>query len=914
MEQYIKYTSKYHAILLMSVAIAVFYLVSHSSYLLFHFLVEIIGVVVAVAAFFIVWNSWHYIENNYFLLVGVSFVFTSFIDLLHLLAYRGVNLVGNPGDADLPMQLWVAARTVSSLSFAVAPYLVGRTAYKTRHLFVIYFIATTGLVASIFYFRNFPLAYTEDGGLTGFKIAMEGVITLLYAGGVLGLYLKRMHFDSRVRNLIISALVMQITREIAFTVYAEPGDRINFAGHILHLVSIYLLYLGIVEASLMKPYRLMFKSLKDSETALKESEARYRSLVEASPDAILVHTLGTVMYANPASAELLGYKSPDVLLGKNIFEIFHTDSHEAVEARIASVRKGANETPLAELNVVRSDGKKIPVEVTGRSIKYKNKPSLQTLLRDISDQKKRDYERDELTAQLAQKSDSIELLADRLKKERDMLKVIMENSGSMLVYLDPRFDLINANTTFLRYSGLTTYEIIGKNFFELFPDGEIKEIFEHVRAAGKPREFKAQLLSFPRMPGVKKTYADWSLIPITNIFGAVEGLVLSLQDVTERISNEIELRSHADQLERLSVELSKFRMAVDNAADHVVITDKEGKIIYANDAAERITGYAKHEMIGRSPALWGNRTRMSDGQGTYTEASVWQDLGQSETFEGEVLNIRKDGTNYIADLHIAPVYSEEGETVFFIAIERDVTKIKEIDRAKDEFISFASHQLRTPLTSVSLSAELLLRGIMGNVEDKQKKYLLEIYKSTHHMAELVNTLLNVSRIEMGTFVIKREELDLTEKVGRILEDMYLQIRHKRLILDTQYQDSMPTVYFDKNILRIALENLVSNAIRYTPEGGIIRVEIAQSGVETIISVKDSGCGIPEEARPYIFLKSYRASNARNLSADGLGLGLYIAKWVIEKAGGRIWFDSIEGSGSIFHIAIPASIEDINDAE
>jgi signal transduction histidine kinase len=236
---------------------------------------------------------------------------------------------------------------------------------------------------------------------------------------------------------------------------------------------------------------------------------------------------------------------------------------------------------------------------------------------------------------------------------------------------------------------------------------------------------------------------------------------------------------------------------------------------------------------------------------------------------------------------------------------RYITKMKEIDRAKSEFISLASHQLRTPLTNINLAAEILLRDASGGMNNEQKKYLKEICNDIERMAELIKTLLNVSRIELGNFLIELKLESLPEVVKNTLKEILPQIKNKKLKLKKSFNKDLPKINIDRNLIKIALQNLLSNAVKYTDRNGTIRVEIKKDNRNAIISVSDTGCGIPKNQHDKIFSKMFRADNVSE-KTEGLGLGLYIVKSIIEQSGSRIWFESKINKGATFYIAVPLS--------
>lgn len=225
------------------------------------------------------------------------------------------------------------------------------------------------------------------------------------------------------------------------------------------------------------------------------------------------------------------------------------------------------------------------------------------------------------------------------------------------------------------------------------------------------------------------------------------------------------------------------------------------------------------------------------------------------------------------------------------------------DREKTEFLSLAAHRLRTPLASISLSSELLLRGAAGNVEEKQIGYLKEIYHSAHQMSDLIYFFLNISRIELGTFIVDKRLIKIVQNVDESVNSFATQAKEKNIIIEKRYDDSL-MINFDKNVLKIIVDNLLVNAIRYTRPGGKISVAVSENKDGAELKITDTGCGIPLYEQSKIFNKSFRAENVREMNHDGLGLGLYIVKSVAEKAGAKIRFESEINKGTTFYVNIP----------
>lgn len=366
-----------------------------------------------------------------------------------------------------------------------------------------------------------------------------------------------------------------------------------------------------------------------------------------------------------------------------------------------------------------------------------------------------------------------------------------------------------------------------------------------------------------------------------------------------------DVRSEKEKTEFLAKDLEKFKLAVENASDHIVITDADGKVLYANKAVEKITGYSNAEVIGKkagSNELWGGQMKKD------VYEKFWKTIKEDkQIFSGEFQNKRKNGEQYNANANVAPILDENsGEVKFFVGIERDVTKEKEIDKAKTEFVSLASHQLRTPLTAINWYVEMLMTGDAGKINKEQKNYLGEVYKGSKRMVDLVNALLNVSRIDLGTFAIDPEPTDFSKVSKDVLSELKPSIIKKKMKIKEVYDEKLPLINADPKLVRIIFQNLLSNAVKYTPEKGEVSVEIKKDKEDVSIKIADNGYGIPKSQQSRIFEKLFRADNARQKETDGTGLGLYVLKSIIEKNDGKIWFDSVENKGTTFYVKMPLS--------
>jgi PAS domain S-box-containing protein len=349
-------------------------------------------------------------------------------------------------------------------------------------------------------------------------------------------------------------------------------------------------------------------------------------------------------------------------------------------------------------------------------------------------------------------------------------------------------------------------------------------------------------------------------------------------------------------------ELRKFKLAADSAYDHIVITDPDGIVLYANDAASRITGFTPKEILGTKA---GKKWSLPMPHIFYEK--MWRTIKtQKRVFTGELQNKRKSGEVYDALASISPILNAYGDVEYFLGIERDITRVKQVDRAKTEFVSLASHQLRTPLSAINWYTEMLLNGDAGKVNAEQKEYLNEVYHGSQRMVALVNALLNVSRIDLGTFAIEPQPTKIQEIATIALKELKSQIEEKHIRMVSTVAKDIPVLPLDPKLALIILQNLLSNAVKYTPPKGMVTLRVFLDAKCLTIEVQDTGYGIAKQDQPRMFQKLFRADNVREKVPDGTGLGLYIVKSILQQSGGKISFTSELNKGTTFRAILPAS--------
>lgn len=381
---------------------------------------------------------------------------------------------------------------------------------------------------------------------------------------------------------------------------------------------------------------------------------------------------------------------------------------------------------------------------------------------------------------------------------------------------------------------------------------------------------------------------------------------------------EDSLRKEQLKSEALAKDLEKFKLATDNEADHVMITDAEGNILYINKAGESITGYTAKEIIGKNAGkLWGGNMSKDFYQNMWRTIKKEKKLfagelinkrkgNEADVFSGELVNHRKNGQPYTAEVKIIPILDKDKKVLFFVGVERDITKLKEVDQMKSDFISFVSHQLRTPLTVIKWNTEMLRNGGAGDLTTEQKHYLTEIESGEKRMALLISSLLNVSRLEAETIKIEPKPADILSLISSAISELIPVANAKNCaVIFNKPDQPPPLISVDPVLFKQVLLNLLNNATHYSkPKKCKVEVDFKEIEGYYQIDVIDEGIGIPIAAQNKIFDKFFRADNAAQFNTEGTGLGLYITKKIVERSGGKIWFESTEGKGSAFHFTIP----------
>jgi PAS domain S-box-containing protein len=329
-----------------------------------------------------------------------------------------------------------------------------------------------------------------------------------------------------------------------------------------------------------------------------------------------------------------------------------------------------------------------------------------------------------------------------------------------------------------------------------------------------------------------------------------------------------------------------------------LVIDHTGHVHSANMAACRMLGVSQQEVLS-----------VQVFEVIRCESIDHIDLLQERFRNGiafsdeKVQILRDDHEECWAMMSLFPISHVRGNNIGLLTLV-DITKQKKIEDAKTQFVSLASHQLRTPIAGMKWSAELLQMDSPDNFTDRQRKYIDRLLLSVRRMSVLVDDFLRVSRFELGTFVPELTNFNVKELFEDVVLEQAARVDQKELKVKTFYDDALTVIQSDKNLLRMIVTNLLSNAVKYTKEKGTIHLGYKKNLDSIVISVVDNGMGIPANDQQRIFSKLFRARNAVRDVPDGTGLGLYIVKEAVDVLKGNITFTSVENQGTTFEVVLP----------
>lgn len=380
-------------------------------------------------------------------------------------------------------------------------------------------------------------------------------------------------------------------------------------------------------------------------------------------------------------------------------------------------------------------------------------------------------------------------------------------------------------------------------------------------------------------------------------------LIDSFRNMSKKIAAQVNQLKEKETY--LAWENEKLHSTLESVGEGVIVVDQEQTILLANKLAAKLAGYPIPVLVGGHLAEVVHLR--VEGEVVSVDDFVSLALSKKKRLEtlAHTSMVTKRGVEVPVFCIVSPIILANGVLFGCVIVIRDMTEEQRVDNAKREILSVASHQLRTPLSTVKWYAELALdKG--AKVPATQIKALNEIKDTNERMIELVNTLLSASQFELGIFEIQLERVDISEMVDDTVQSYRRNIAEKNVRIEIEFAKNAKYYQCDKKLMRIIVQNLISNAVKYSEAGGLVKVLGAQLSKYYEFTVTDEGIGIASQDKEKIFSRLYRGDAARKHAPEGTGIGLYLVKSVVERGGGTITFTSNKGKGTSFVVRFPAT--------
>lgn len=500
-------------------------------------------------------------------------------------------------------------------------------------------------------------------------------------------------------------------------------------------------------------------------------------------------------------------------------------------------------------------------------------------------------------------------LVQALRDSETRLQTVITNTPVVLWAMDPQGVITLSEGKGLEALGLKPGQVVGRSVFELYRHAP------HVLA-----EIRRALAGEAFTTVVEVDGLAWEIryAPLDDGRNEFAGVVAVGTDITERKRAEAELAVYREHLEKLvgrrTAELERavketarardeVKAILQAVADGLIVTDIENRVVMANPAAEALLGFRLSEVLGREigSGIKDDRLRKIVRDTLARRAGGYAVDIELETLAGQDKKVMRART--------APVNNWQGQPMGAVTIIQDVTRLREVDRLKTEFLAIAAHELRTPLTSILGFSEILLKRDLD--ESRRQHYITTIHKQGLHLQRIIEEILDISRLEAGRDLeLAIQPVNLAELVNNEM------MPFRETSPDHRFQieglSGLPPIMGDPFRLAQVVRNLISNAVKYSPDGGAvaIRGRVVEDHLEII--VQDEGIGMTPAQQSYLFEKFYRA-DASNTGIGGVGLGLAISKLIIEQHGGQIWVESESGLGTTVTFTLPLRLKANQDS-
>jgi PAS domain S-box-containing protein len=621
---------------------------------------------------------------------------------------------------------------------------------------------------------------------------------------------------------------------------------------------------------------------------------RTREMIELSPDAYLLADVDArLIDVNEAACRLLGYTRAE-LLGKSGFDLISAEHRTRLMKRPAG-RRAPGEVHVVEWIIRRKDGSMLPVEVSSNMLPDGR---WQGFMHDISERRRAAGERERLLAheQLARRAAEAANTQLRESEERFRLTIDDAPIGMALIALDGRY--VRVNQVLCEITGFSSDELLTLNAAVLtHPNDRDEDLaLGHLLVNGEISRYQREKRYIRKDRTVIDVMVSSSTLRGPD--GAPRYFIAQVEDITGR----------KRAAEALSLSEAKFSGIVSIAADAIISVDAEQHITLFNDGAQQIFGYTQDEAMGMAlDRLIPERFREMHGK-HFANFVAGEESARPMAARQEIFGLRKNGEEFPAEASISKV--AVGSTMFFSVVLHDITYRKNVEAAlkvaiaaRDDVLGIVAHDLRNPLSTIIMQASMMERPA-PEPERRDETPRLVITRSALRMNTLIQDLLDVALVEAGQLKVERVRVSAPDLVREVVEAQAPLAASSKLELRMEVGGDVREVWGDRNRLQRVLENLIGNALKFTTAGGHITVAAALKDRDAVFSVADTGPGMLPEAAEHVFERFWQATS--RTSRLGAGLGLAIARGIVEAHEGRIWVESALGRGTTFFFSIPAA--------
>ncbi len=632
---------------------------------------------------------------------------------------------------------------------------------------------------------------------------------------------------------------------------------------------------------------------KRAEFELRESEERFRAIFDNARDGIIVMGIEehTVKFANRGMEQMLGY-GPGELIGLTLSQLHPPETLIQVKAQFESNAQGIMNN-LQDIPLQTRGGGVLYADLSGSPVDIGGHHYLLGMFRNSTERKQTE---------------------EALRMSKNLLLSVLEHIPPRIFWKDRELHFLGCNTAFAKDAGFTTPdELIGKTDFDMAWRDQADFYRADDRAVIESGLSKLGIEEPHTTPGGQRIWLRTSKVPLRDEKNRIIGILGVYEDITERRAAEEQLR--------------KLSLAVEQSPESIVITNLNARIEYVNDAYLKNTGYSHEEVIAQNPRILQSGKTPRD-----TYVTLWETLTRGEMWQGEFVNRRKDGSEFVEFATITPIRQDDGSITHFVAVKEDITEKKllneELDQhrhhleelvesrtlelqkaraaaeaanqTKSAFVANMSHEIRTPLNAIVGLTHLLRRG---HPDPDQIDKLEKIVEASRHLLMLINDILDFSKIEAGKLLLHTIDFSTGRLLDNIISMIAPKMREKQLELIVDRDHLPPVLVGDSTRLAQALLNYLTNAVKFT-EGGTVALNcyvLDETETDLLIQfdVADTGIGIPPDRIGELFAAFEQVDASITRRYGGTGLGLAITRRLAHLMGGEAGAVSIPNQGSTF---------------